>query len=121
MKELIEYIARSLVTNPEAVTVTETVEADQIILRLEVAPEDKGKVIGRQGRVAQAMRVLPAGGGGQGRRPGHAGNRLTGCAAGRQPTAAGIRRPRGRGADSGQPRQRRVGAGKNPQRCPPSF
>ncbi len=58
MKELIEYIARSLVTNPEAVTVTETVEADQIILRLEVAPEDKGKVIGRQGRVAQAMRVL---------------------------------------------------------------
>ena len=58
MKELIEYIARSLVTNPEAVTVTETVEEDQIILRLEVAPEDKGKVIGRQGRVAQAMRVL---------------------------------------------------------------
>lgn len=58
MKELIEYIARSLVTNPEAVTVTETVEDDQIILRLEVAPEDKGKVIGRQGRVAQAMRVL---------------------------------------------------------------
>lgn len=58
MKELIEYIARSLVTNPDAVKVTETVEEDQIILRLEVAPEDKGKVIGRQGRVAQAMRVL---------------------------------------------------------------
>lgn len=58
MKELIEYIARSLVTNPDAVKVTETVEEDQIVLRLEVAPEDKGKVIGRQGRVAQAMRVL---------------------------------------------------------------
>ena len=38
--------------------VTETVEDGRIVLRLEVAPEDKGKVIGRQGRVAQAMRVL---------------------------------------------------------------
>ena len=58
MKELVEYIARSLATNPEAVRVTETVEDGQVILRLEVAPEDKGKVIGRQGRVAQAIRVL---------------------------------------------------------------
>ena len=58
MKDLVEYIARSLATNPEAVKVTETVEEGQVILRLEVAPEDKGKVIGRQGRVAQAMRVL---------------------------------------------------------------
>lgn len=58
MKELVEYIARSLATNPEAVVVTETMEDGQVILRLEVAPEDKGKVIGRQGRVAQAMRVL---------------------------------------------------------------
>ena len=58
MKELIEYIARSLATNPDAVKVTETIEDGQVILRLEVAPEDKGKVIGRQGRVAQAMRVL---------------------------------------------------------------
>ncbi len=58
MKELIEYIARSLATNPDAVKVTEKVEDGQVILRLEVAPEDKGKVIGRQGRVAQAMRVL---------------------------------------------------------------
>ncbi len=58
MKELVEYIARSLATNPEAVKVTETIEDGQVILRLEVAPEDKGKVIGRQGRVAQAMRVL---------------------------------------------------------------
>ena len=58
MKELIEYIAKSLASNPDAVRVTETVEDGQLILRLEVAPEDKGKVIGRQGRVAQAMRVL---------------------------------------------------------------
>ncbi len=58
MKELIEYIARSLASNPDAVRVTETVEDGRVILRLEVAPEDKGKVIGRQGRVAQALRVV---------------------------------------------------------------
>ena len=58
MKELIEFIAQSLASNPEAVRVTESDEGDQIVIRLEVAPEDKGKVIGRQGRVAQAMRVL---------------------------------------------------------------
>ncbi|MDE2787548.1 MAG: KH domain-containing protein [Chloroflexota bacterium] len=58
MKELIEFIAQSLTSNPEAVRVTEEDEGDQIVIRLEVAPEDKGKVIGRQGRVAQAMRVL---------------------------------------------------------------
>jgi predicted RNA-binding protein YlqC (UPF0109 family) len=58
MKELIEYIAKALASNPDAVKVTESVEDGQIVLRLEVAPEDKGKVIGRQGRVAQAMRVL---------------------------------------------------------------
>ncbi len=58
MKELIEYIAKSLVSNPDVVKVTESVEGGQVILRLEVDPEDKGKVIGRQGRVAQAMRVL---------------------------------------------------------------
>jgi len=58
MKELIEYIARSLASNPDAVTVNEDVEDGRVIFRLEVAPEDKGKVIGRQGRVAQAMRVL---------------------------------------------------------------
>jgi predicted RNA-binding protein YlqC (UPF0109 family) len=58
MKELVEYIARSLASDPDSVRVTESVEEGQVILRLEVAPEDKGKVIGRQGRVAQAMRVL---------------------------------------------------------------
>ena len=58
MKELIEYIAKSLASNPDAVTVTEDMEEGRLILRLEVAPEDKGRVIGRQGRVAQSMRVL---------------------------------------------------------------
>jgi hypothetical protein len=58
MKELIEYIARSLASNPDAVVVTEENTEGRIVFRLEVAPEDKGKVIGRQGRVAQAMRVL---------------------------------------------------------------
>ena len=58
MKELIEYIAQSLASDPDSVRVTESVEEGQVVLRLEVAPEDKGKVIGRQGRVAQAMRVL---------------------------------------------------------------
>jgi predicted RNA-binding protein YlqC (UPF0109 family) len=58
MKELIEYIARSLASNPDAVVVTEDIEQGRVVLRLEVAPEDKGKVIGRQGRVAQAMRVM---------------------------------------------------------------
>ena len=58
MKELIEYIAGSLVSNPDAVQVTESVEGGRTVFRLQVAPEDKGKVIGRGGRVAHAMRVL---------------------------------------------------------------
>ena len=58
MKELIEYMARSLASDPDAVVVTESMEDGRIVFRLQVADEDKGKVIGRQGRVAQAMRVL---------------------------------------------------------------
>ncbi len=58
MRELVEYIAKSLASKPEEVKVTEIVEEGRVILRLEVAAEDKGKVIGREGRVAQAMRVL---------------------------------------------------------------
>ena len=58
MKELIEYIAKSIADDPSAVIVTETQEEDRVVIRLEVAPEDKGKVIGRQGRVVQAMRTL---------------------------------------------------------------
>ncbi len=59
MKELVEYIARSIASYPDDVKVTEEeTEEGHIIVRLEVHPDDKGKVIGRQGRVAQAMRVL---------------------------------------------------------------
>lgn len=58
MKQLIEYIATSLVSKPEEVRVDETVEGGRKVFRLQVAPEDKGKVIGRQGRVAQAMRAI---------------------------------------------------------------
>jgi predicted RNA-binding protein YlqC (UPF0109 family) len=58
VKQLIEYIATSLVSKPEEVRVDETVEGGRKVFRLQVAPEDKGKVIGRQGRVAQAMRAI---------------------------------------------------------------
>ena len=59
MKELIEYLARFIADSPDDVVVTEEEEEDgRIIIRLEVAPDDKGKVIGREGRVAQAMRTL---------------------------------------------------------------
>ena len=58
MKELIEYIAKAIADSPDAVKVTEVQEEDRIVIRLEVAPEDKGKVIGREGRVVQAMRTL---------------------------------------------------------------
>jgi len=56
VREVLEYIAKALVDDPEAVTVTE-VEGDAgLLLRLEVGPEDVGKVIGRQGRTARAIR-----------------------------------------------------------------
>lgn len=59
MKELVEYIAKSIVTAPEGVKVTEEAgDKGVVVVRLEVAPEDKGRVIGRQGRVAEAMRTL---------------------------------------------------------------
>ena len=58
MKELIEYIAKSLASKPEDVVVTEEISEERVVLKLEVADEDKGKIIGRQGSVAQAMRVL---------------------------------------------------------------
>ena len=58
MKELVEYIAKSIVTMPDAVVVNVENDSDVTILKLEVAPEDRGRVIGKQGRVAQAMRTL---------------------------------------------------------------
>ena len=58
MKELVEVIAKSLVDSPEEVVVTETEENDAILLELKVAPADMGKVIGRQGRIAKAIRTV---------------------------------------------------------------
>jgi predicted RNA-binding protein YlqC (UPF0109 family) len=56
VKEVLEYLARSLVDDPDAVQVTEEETGSTIILRLSVAPEDMGKVIGRGGRTARAIR-----------------------------------------------------------------
>jgi len=58
MKELIEYIARCLVDSPDDVKVTEEEERGRTIVRLEVAPDDYGKVIGKGGRIAQSMRAM---------------------------------------------------------------
>jgi len=58
VKELLEYLARSLVTDPDQVRVEETENADGVLLRLYVAKEDVGKVIGKQGRIARALRTV---------------------------------------------------------------
>lgn len=58
MKELLEVLAKALVDNPEAVNVTKREEDHAIILELRVAPEDMGKVIGKQGRIAKAIRTV---------------------------------------------------------------
>ncbi|MSQ32316.1 MAG: KH domain-containing protein [Dehalococcoidia bacterium] len=58
MKELIEYIAKSISEKPDAVKVTEETEGELVTLTLEVDPEDKGSIIGKGGRVAQAMRTV---------------------------------------------------------------
>ena len=58
MVELLEYLARQLVDEPDAVRVEELDEPDALVLRLHVAEGDVGKVIGRQGRLARALRAL---------------------------------------------------------------
>ncbi|MCI5597492.1 MAG: KH domain-containing protein [Lachnospiraceae bacterium] len=58
MKELVEVIAMSLVDHPEEVVVTEKETDHAIILELKVAPDDMGKVIGKQGRIAKALRTV---------------------------------------------------------------
>ncbi|BFR49272.1 KH domain-containing protein [Nitratidesulfovibrio sp. HK-II] len=58
LKELVEYIARSLVDKPEDVHVTEVEGEQTSVLELKVAKEDLGKVIGKQGRTARAMRTI---------------------------------------------------------------
>ena len=58
MKELLLYMAKNLVDDPDAVSVTEIPGEDGTVLQLHVAPEDMGKVIGRQGRIAKEIRTI---------------------------------------------------------------
>ena len=58
MKELVEIIAKALVDNPDEVVVTETEKDKAVIVDLKVAPSDMGKVIGKQGRIAKAIRAV---------------------------------------------------------------
>jgi predicted RNA-binding protein YlqC (UPF0109 family) len=58
MVELLEYLARQLVDEPDAVRVEEIDDGDDLVLRLHVAEGDVGKVIGRQGRIARALRTV---------------------------------------------------------------
>ena len=58
MKELVEVIAKALVDNPNEVVVTESEKEDEIIIELKVASNDMGKVIGKQGRIAKAIRSV---------------------------------------------------------------
>ena len=58
MKELVEVIAKALVENPDKVDVSEREENDTVVIELRVDPSDMGKVIGRQGRIAKAIRAV---------------------------------------------------------------
>lgn len=58
MKALVEYLARALARHPEQVVVEEERFGDRVVLRLSVADEDKGRIIGREGRIANAIRSL---------------------------------------------------------------
>ncbi|TJX67031.1 KH domain-containing protein [Soehngenia saccharolytica] len=58
MGELVEFIAKSLVDNPDEVRVNEIEGSQSVIIELRVAPEDMGKVIGKQGRIAKAIRTV---------------------------------------------------------------
>ncbi|HCF48718.1 MAG TPA: KH domain-containing protein [Syntrophomonas sp.] len=58
MKELVDYIAKLLVDKPEEVVVKETEDDKSVLIELRVAPEDMGKVIGKQGKIAKSIRTL---------------------------------------------------------------
>ena len=58
MKELLEFIAKSMVSDPDSVTVEESVQENSVVLTLHVAEGDMGKVIGKQGRIAKAIRTV---------------------------------------------------------------
>jgi predicted RNA-binding protein YlqC (UPF0109 family) len=66
--ELVEYLARRLVESPDAVTVDEVEEDGALVIRLRVATEDLGRVIGRGGRIARALRTVVRAGGAHGDR-----------------------------------------------------
>ena len=68
MAELLAYLAQRLVDNPDAVRVEEEERDDAVVLRLHVAKDDVGKVIGRQGRIARALRAIVRAGGARQRR-----------------------------------------------------
>ncbi len=58
MGELVEFIAKALVDNPDEVSVNEVEGSQSIIIELKVAPDDMGKIIGKQGRIAKAIRTV---------------------------------------------------------------
>ena len=58
MRELVEIIAKALVENPDEVVVTERTEGKNVVIELHVAQSDMGKVIGKQGRIAKAIRAV---------------------------------------------------------------
>lgn len=58
MKKLVEVIAKSLVDSPDEVVVTEVEKENSVVIELKVAPDDMGKVIGKQGRIAKAIRSV---------------------------------------------------------------
>ena len=58
MKDLVEMIARELVSNPDEVSVTEEKDGNETIIKLKVAKDDMGKVIGKQGRIVKAIRTV---------------------------------------------------------------
>jgi len=58
LKELVEIIAKSLVDSPDEVVVTETTDEDTVTILLKVAPDDMGKVIGKQGKIARSIRTV---------------------------------------------------------------
>jgi predicted RNA-binding protein YlqC (UPF0109 family) len=58
LKDLVEYVAKSLVDHPDAVEVRQTSSHSSVVLELRVAPDDMGRVIGKSGRVANAIRAL---------------------------------------------------------------
>ena len=58
MRELVEYIVKSIVDEPDEVAIDEIVADERTILKLQVAPDDMGKVIGKEGKVARSIRTL---------------------------------------------------------------